>query len=128
MASEDAVENNDLASSSIARAVQLISKASQARPTTKMLEPELVPKLDTPSLPFQRLRKPLKIPRSLEMEPEKDKDVTRKKRRPQPGKKWKKLVAREEKLQEEGGMSRLLGHVICSSYFSLLTYSERSTK
>ncbi|KAI3460968.1 hypothetical protein Pfo_017631 [Paulownia fortunei] len=100
--SEDAVENNDLASSSIARAVQLMSEASQSRPTTKMLDPELVPIVDAPSLPFQRLRKPLKIPRSLEMESEKEKDTKRKKRRPQPGKKWRKLVSREEKLQEEG--------------------------
>ncbi|KAL2236418.1 protein CHROMATIN REMODELING 8 [Sesamum indicum] len=101
VASEDAVENNDLASSSIARAVQLISEASQARPTTKMLDPESVPKLDAPSIPFRRLRKSYKVPRSLELESEKGKDTKRKKRRPQPGKKWRKLVSREEKFQEE---------------------------
>ncbi|KAL0390903.1 UNVERIFIED_CONTAM: protein CHROMATIN REMODELING 8 [Sesamum calycinum] len=101
VASEDGVENNDLASSSIARAVQLISEASQARPTTKMLDPESVPKLDAPSVPFRRLRKPYKVPRSLELDSEKGKDTKRKKRRPQPGKKWRKLVSREEKLQEE---------------------------
>ncbi|KAL0437357.1 UNVERIFIED_CONTAM: DNA excision repair protein CSB [Sesamum radiatum] len=99
--SEDAVENNDLASSSIARAVQLISEASQARPTTKMLDPESVPNLDAPSIPFRRLRKSYKVPRSLEVESEKGKDTKRKKRRPQPGKKWRKLVSREENLQEE---------------------------
>ncbi|KAL0282390.1 UNVERIFIED_CONTAM: DNA excision repair protein CSB [Sesamum angustifolium] len=101
VASEDGVENNDLASSSIARAVQLISEASQARPTTKMLDPESVPKLDAPSVPFRRLRKPYKVPRSLELDSEKGKDTKRKKRRPQPGKNWRKLVSREEKLQEE---------------------------
>ncbi|KAK4408156.1 protein CHROMATIN REMODELING 8 [Sesamum angolense] len=101
VASEDGVENNDLASSSIARAVQLISEASQARPTTKMLDPESVPKLDAPSVPFRRLGKPYKVPRSLELDSEKGKDTKRKKRRPQPGKTWRKLVSREENLQEE---------------------------
>lgn len=124
--SDDAVENNDLASSSIARAVQLISEASQARPTTKILDPELVPRLDAPSLPFKRLRKPFKIPRSLEVESEKDKDTKRKKRRPQPGKKWRKLVSREEKLQEEVGMSRLLADLSCSAFFLMLKFNYRS--
>ncbi|KAK6120027.1 hypothetical protein DH2020_046228 [Rehmannia glutinosa] len=100
---EDA-EDNDLASSSIARAVQLMSEASKSRPTTKMLDPESVPRFDAPSLPFQRLRKPLKIPQSLEMESEKEKHTKRKKRRPQPGKKWRKLVSREDKVQDEGDL------------------------
>ncbi|PIN05063.1 Transcription-coupled repair protein CSB/RAD26 (contains SNF2 family DNA-dependent ATPase domain) [Handroanthus impetiginosus] len=102
VASEDAVENDDLASSSIARAVQLMSEASQARPTTKMLDPELLPRLDAPTLPFKRLRKPLQIPRSLETESEEDKRTKSKRRRPQPGKKWRKLVSREDELEEEG--------------------------
>ncbi|KAK6143956.1 hypothetical protein DH2020_020776 [Rehmannia glutinosa] len=49
---EDA-EDNDLASSSIARAVQLMSEASKSRPTTKMLDPESVPRFDAPSLLFK---------------------------------------------------------------------------
>ncbi|KAG8370817.1 hypothetical protein BUALT_Bualt13G0022900 [Buddleja alternifolia] len=97
MVSEGAMEDNELASSSIARAAQSMSEAAQARPTTKMLDPELVPRLDAPSRPFQRLRKPMKIPRYLEIESEKDKATKRKKRRPQPGKKWRKLVSREER-------------------------------
>ncbi|KAL8523142.1 hypothetical protein ACS0TY_013205 [Phlomoides rotata] len=101
VASEDALENNDLASSSIARAVKSMSEASQARPTTKMLDPKSAPKLEAPTLPFQRLQKPLKIPQSRKPESEKGKDITRKKRRPQPGKKWKRLASREERLQEE---------------------------
>ncbi|KAH6771358.1 chromatin remodeling 8 [Perilla frutescens var. hirtella] len=101
VASEDAMESNGLASSSIARAVQLMSEASKARPTTKMLDPESVPKLDPPSFPFQRLQKPLKIPESLKTESKKAKEITRKKRRPQPGKKWKRLASREDNLEEE---------------------------
>lgn len=96
VASEDPMESNDFASSSIARAAKLMSEASKARPTTKMLDPELVPKLDPPSFPFQRLQTPLKIPQSLKSEPKKAKEITRKKRRPQPGKKWKTLASREE--------------------------------
>ncbi|KAL8523143.1 hypothetical protein ACS0TY_013205 [Phlomoides rotata] len=78
-----------------------MSEASQARPTTKMLDPKSAPKLEAPTLPFQRLQKPLKIPQSRKPESEKGKDITRKKRRPQPGKKWKRLASREERLQEE---------------------------
>ncbi|KAK6143955.1 hypothetical protein DH2020_020775 [Rehmannia glutinosa] len=38
------------------------------------------------------------------MESEKEKHTKRKKRRPQPGKKWRKLVSREDKLQDEGDL------------------------
>lgn len=121
--SKDVVENSDLASSSIARACQLMSEAAQARPTTKMLDPELAPRIDAPSLPFQRIRKPLKIPRSREMESKKDVDPKKKKkRRPQPGKKWKKLVSNEE----DSGMSRLSKHLTYSSYFLFMKYTWRS--
>lgn len=105
--SEGPMESNDLASSSIARAVESMSKASKARPATKMLDPEVVPKLDPPSFPFQRLQKPLKIPQSLKTESTMAKENNRKKRRPQPGKKWKKLISREDKHEEERGMLRL---------------------
>lgn len=98
------MESNDLASSSIARAVESMSKASKARLATIMLDPEVVPKLDPPSFPFQRLQKPLKIPQSLKTESKMAKENNRKKRRPQPGKKWKKLVSRED---EERGMLRV---------------------
>ncbi|KAL0418631.1 UNVERIFIED_CONTAM: protein CHROMATIN REMODELING 8 [Sesamum radiatum] len=74
--SEDGVENNDLASSSIARAVQLISEASQARPTTKMLDPESASSNEDDSLedvedvddegpPFLTLEGGLKIPETI---------------------------------------------------------------
>lgn len=92
---------NDLASTSIAKAVQLISQAAQARPTTKLLDSASLPKLEAPTHPFQRLRKPLKIPQSLETTPEKNGDGTRKKKRPLPSKKWRKLASREQS-QNEG--------------------------
>ncbi|CAK9149998.1 unnamed protein product [Ilex paraguariensis] len=94
---EEVDKSEDLASSSIARAVRSISEAAQARPTTKLLNSELLPKLDAPTHPFQRLKIPLKIHDS---KAEKSKDKRRIKRRPLPDKKWKKLASREEKLFE----------------------------
>ncbi|XP_051142683.1 protein CHROMATIN REMODELING 8 [Andrographis paniculata] len=98
--SQDVIGNSDLASSSIAKAVKSMSEALQTRPTTKILDPELAPRVDAPSLPFKRLNKPMKIPRFLDLECDKDIDTKRKRRRPLPGKKWRKLVSREEKLEE----------------------------
>ncbi|CAA0815213.1 Protein CHROMATIN REMODELING 8 [Striga hermonthica] len=99
--SVDTVEVDDLASSSIARAVKSMSEASKSRPSTKLLDPELLPRVDAPTFPFKRLRTPLKIPQSLQMETEKEKRCKRKKRRPQPGRRWTKLVSREENPQED---------------------------
>lgn len=96
--------NADLVSSSIARAVQSISEAAQTRPTTKLLESEFLPKLQPPSHPFQRLRKPLKIPSSLEKDSQKNKSLKSKKRRPLPAKKWRKSASREERASEENGV------------------------
>lgn len=96
--------DTDLASSSIARAVQSISEAGQTRPTTKLLESEFLPKLQPPTHPFQRLRKPLKIPSSLENDSQKSKALKRKKRRPLPAKKWRKSASREERASEENGV------------------------
>ncbi|MCD7461628.1 hypothetical protein HAX54_046700 [Datura stramonium] len=93
--------DDDLASTSIAKAVQSISQAAQARPTTKLLDSASLPKLDAPTHPFQRLRKPLKIPQSLEITTEKNGECTRKTKRPLPSKKWRKLASREQR-QGEG--------------------------
>ncbi|XP_071713943.1 protein CHROMATIN REMODELING 8 [Rutidosis leptorrhynchoides] len=81
-------EVNDLSSTSIARAVKSMSEAAQARPTTKLLDPDSLPKLDVPTYPFQRLRTPFKIPQS--------KDSKKIKRRPLPSKKWRIVASREE--------------------------------
>ncbi|KAJ9564828.1 hypothetical protein OSB04_000794 [Centaurea solstitialis] len=95
---EEGDKGNDLSSTSIARAVKSMSEAAQARPTTKLLDPDSLPRLDAPTRPFQRLKTPFKIPQS---EGGKSKDSNRKKRRPLPGKKWRKVASREENSLEE---------------------------
>ncbi|CAN4093234.1 unnamed protein product [Withania somnifera] len=104
-AAADNCNDDDLASTSIARAIQSISQAAQTRPTTRLLDSASLPKLDTPTHPFQRLRKPLKIPQSLEITTEKNGKCTRKKKRPLPSKKWRKLASREQRQDEGSGVS-----------------------
>ncbi|KAG6724360.1 hypothetical protein I3842_03G255700 [Carya illinoinensis] len=96
-------ESDDLVASSVARAVQAMSVAAQARSATKLLDPEALPKLDAPTHPFQRLKTPLKLPESAEREVEKNRESQRKRKnkRPLPDRKWTKLVSREEKHLEE---------------------------
>lgn len=82
-------------SDSVSRAVRSISEAAKARPTTKLLDPNSLPKLDAPTHPFQRLKTPLKYSQSPD-HIESKKDAKRKKKRPLPGKKWRKLSSKEE--------------------------------
>ncbi|RDX94043.1 Protein CHROMATIN REMODELING 8 [Mucuna pruriens] len=91
----------DLASSSVERAARSMYEAARSRPTTKLLEPEAAPKLDAPTFPFRRLKKPLKSSKPLEREVELNEDSKRKKRRPQPGRKWTKRVSCEDTHLEE---------------------------
>uniref|UniRef100_A0A5B6YVW0 Protein CHROMATIN REMODELING 8 n=1 Tax=Davidia involucrata TaxID=16924 RepID=A0A5B6YVW0_DAVIN len=98
---EEEDKTDDLASTSIARVVRSISEIAQARPTTKLLDSESLPKLEAPTRPFQRLKTPLKIPRSQDSEAEKNKDIRRRKKRPLPSKKWRKLASHEEELSKE---------------------------
>lgn len=104
--SEEGNKTDDIASASIARAVRSISESAQARSTTKLLDSDALPKLDAPTYPFQRLKKPLKFSESLnsESEVENNKDKKRKRRRPLPGKKWRKKISLEEEHREESGM------------------------
>ena len=104
---ENADESDQVASSSLARAVRSITEAAQARPTTKLLDSEALPKLDAPTHPFQRLRVPLRIKHSLDNDVEKNKDTKRKKKRPVPAKIWRKKISREEKTFEGNGMSSI---------------------
>lgn len=97
----------DLALSSVERAAKSFSEAARARPTTKLLESEDVPKLDAPTIPFRRLKKPLKISKPLDREVELSKDSKRKKRRPLPGRKWTKHVSFEDIQLEESGMFKI---------------------
>ncbi|KAI8564877.1 hypothetical protein RHMOL_Rhmol03G0217000 [Rhododendron molle] len=92
--SEEDNKSDDLASTSTSRAVRSMSEAAQARPTTKLLNSESRPKLEAPTHPFQRLRTPLKVPRSPEKETDTNKGTLRKRKRPLPRKKWRKLASK----------------------------------
>jgi len=102
----------DHAAESVARVARSLKEAAQARPTTKLLDPKDLPKLDAPTHPFNRLRKPIKIPRNLESDGEKSISAERKKRRPLAGRKWRERIAKEEILLDEPGMQ-----VLCSDVF-----------
>ncbi|KAM2009498.1 hypothetical protein FF1_004021 [Malus domestica] len=96
--------SDDFVSASVARAVQSLSEAAQARPATKLLDPETLPKFDPPTYPFKRLRKPLKIPQSLENGTQRNKSSGRKRKRPLPDKRWRKRISFEENNLHESGM------------------------
>ncbi|XWS76234.1 hypothetical protein CRYUN_Cryun01aG0158000 [Craigia yunnanensis] len=93
-------ENDNLVSASVDRTAKSISEAAQARPSTKLLDSESLPKLDAPTFPFQRLKKPLKFPQAKEVE--ENKGSKQKKKRPLPDKKWRKRISHEERDIEEG--------------------------
>ncbi|XP_022758452.1 protein CHROMATIN REMODELING 8 isoform X2 [Durio zibethinus] len=93
-------ENDDLVSASVARAAKSISEAAQARPSTKLLDSEALPKLDAPTFPFQRLKKPLRFPQATVVK--ETKGSKQKRRRPLPDKKWRKRISYEERDIEEG--------------------------
>lgn len=97
-------KTDDITSSSVERAARSISEAARARPTTKLLESEDLPKLEAPTRPFVRLRGPLKLSQSQEREVEKKKNSKRQKRRPLPGRKWTKHVSSEDIHLGETGM------------------------
>ncbi|XP_044493848.1 protein CHROMATIN REMODELING 8-like [Mangifera indica] len=93
---EEEGKSSDLFSASVDRAVRSMSEAAQIRPTTKLLDPEEIPKLDGPTHPFQRLKTPLKIPVFPESEVEKKEGTKKKKKRPLPNKKWRNRISLEE--------------------------------
>lgn len=93
----------DRASQSVAKAVRSLTEAAQARPTSKLLDPKDLPRLDAPSFAFNRLSKSFKVSKSLD-DGEKSNDAKRKKRRPLPGERWRKRIAKEEIEVEEPGM------------------------
>ncbi|KAF2292704.1 hypothetical protein GH714_027177 [Hevea brasiliensis] len=77
--SEEEERSDDIASDSIARASQSMREAMKARPMTKMLDLDSLPKLEAPTHPFQRLKTPLQVPPSPESDAEKGKGAKRKK-------------------------------------------------
>lgn len=101
---QDDENDSDEDSASIARAVQSMSLAAKARPTTKLLKAEELPKLEAPTIPFKRLRKPYKTHHdSPEKETENGKATVNKKKRPLPERKWRKRISREDiDLQDSG--------------------------
>ncbi|XP_022155595.1 protein CHROMATIN REMODELING 8-like isoform X2 [Momordica charantia] len=96
---EEKEENDDFASVSVDRALRSMSEAAQARPTTKLLDPEALPKLDPPTHPFYRLKKPAKVPLSAEDKVTK-KIKCKKTKRPLPDKKYRRRIAMEERDEE----------------------------
>ncbi|XP_076928066.1 protein CHROMATIN REMODELING 8-like [Bidens hawaiensis] len=102
---EEVNEVNDFSSASIARAVQSMSEAANARPTTKLLDPDSLPRLEPPTHPFQRLRTPFKNSQS-QKNGEKSRDSNKKKRRPLPEKRWRKRASREQNLLDENDDTR----------------------
>ncbi|KAK3407151.1 hypothetical protein EUGRSUZ_K03253 [Eucalyptus grandis] len=106
--SEQEASGNDLVTASVDRAVKSMLELAQARPTTKLVDSQALPKLEGPTTPFQRLKKPPKALSSHESEGEKSR-ASGKKKRPLPSKKWRNIVSREERqstdygdVQEEG--------------------------
>lgn len=92
------------AAESVAKMARSLTEAAQARPTIKLLEPKDLPRLDAPTHAFNRLTTPFKIPKHLDSDGEKSTDAKGKKRRPLPGKRWRKRIAKEEIATEESGM------------------------
>ncbi|WCJ38302.1 DNA excision repair protein CSB [Euphorbia peplus] len=99
-ASEDEDRSEDFSSDTIAKAAQSMLEATKARPSTKLLDSDALPKLEAPPHPFQRLKTPLQAPQSPESDGGKKKSLKRKKKRPLPGQKWRKRVSREDHLGE----------------------------
>lgn len=101
---DDNDKNED--SSSIDRAVQSMSLAAKARPTTKLLDAEDLPKLEPPTAPFRRLRKLYKTHDSPDNEVKKSKAGKKsKKKRPLPERKWRNRISREDSSLQENGMT-----------------------
>ncbi|XP_019092865.1 PREDICTED: protein CHROMATIN REMODELING 8 isoform X1 [Camelina sativa] len=106
-------ENED--SGSIDRAVQSMSLAAKARPTTKLLDAQDLPKLEPNPAPFRRLRKLYKTHDYSDNEVKKSKARKKsKKKRPLPESKWRKRISREDSsLQESEDGGRILATSSC---------------
>ncbi|KAK9067540.1 hypothetical protein SSX86_011651 [Deinandra increscens subsp. villosa] len=103
---EEIKEVNDFSSASISKAIKSISEAAKARPTTKLLDPDSLPRLEAPARPFQRLKTPFKNPQTQKNEGQKSKDSNRRKKRPLPEKRWREQASREQNLVEENEDTR----------------------
>uniref|UniRef100_A0A7N0U8W1 Uncharacterized protein n=1 Tax=Kalanchoe fedtschenkoi TaxID=63787 RepID=A0A7N0U8W1_KALFE len=100
---------DDLESASINKAIKSMEEAAKSRPTTKLLDPEALPKLDPPTHPFRRLRKVYKRHITSDEEADKIGEAKRKRRRPLPEKKWRKIDTMEELSKEtENGQGDMM--------------------
>ncbi|KAI3993404.1 hypothetical protein MKX01_010147 [Papaver californicum] len=97
--SEEEERNESIASETVSKVVRSISEAAKARPRTKLLDAEELPKLEAPTHPFNRLRALLKQ-KSTENGQKEKKDKRRKHKRPLPGRRWRQAISREEILAE----------------------------
>lgn len=97
-------EDDNEDSSSIDRAVQSMSLAAKARPTTKLLDAHDLPKLEATPVPFRRLRKLYKTNDSSDSDAKKSKGGKGKKKRPLPKRKWTKRISNEDSSLQENGM------------------------
>ena len=97
-------EDDNEDSSSIDRAVQSMSLAAKARPTTKLLDAQDLPKLEATPVPFRRLRKLYKTNDSSDSDAKKSKGGKGKKKRPLPKRKWTKRISNEDSSLQENGM------------------------
>ncbi|XP_009137797.1 protein CHROMATIN REMODELING 8 isoform X1 [Brassica rapa] len=94
-------EDDNEDSSSIDRAVQSMSLAAKARPTTKLLDAQDLPKLEATPVPFRRLRKLYKTNDSSDSDAKKSKGGKSKKKRPLPKRKWTKRISNEDSSLQE---------------------------
>ncbi|XP_048620288.1 protein CHROMATIN REMODELING 8 isoform X3 [Brassica napus] len=94
-------EDDNEDSSSIDRAVQSMSLAAKARPTTKLLDAHDLPKLEATPVPFRRLRKLYKTNDSSDSDAKKSKGGKGKKKRPLPKRKWTKRISNEDSSLQE---------------------------
>ncbi|KAF8090756.1 hypothetical protein N665_0468s0033 [Sinapis alba] len=94
-------EDDNEHSSSIDRAVQSMSLAAKARPTTKLLDAQDLPKLEATPVPFRRLRKLYKTNDSSDSDAKKSKAGKSKKKRPLPKRKWTKRISHEDSSLQE---------------------------
>ncbi|CAH8359962.1 unnamed protein product [Eruca vesicaria subsp. sativa] len=94
-------EEDDEESSRIDRVVQSMSRAAKARPTTKLLDAQDLPKLEATPVPFRRLRKLYKTNDSSDSDAKKSKGGKSKKKRPLPKRKWTKRISNEDSSLQE---------------------------
>ncbi|CAN6479483.1 unnamed protein product [Victoria cruziana] len=101
---EEAGDGDDSATA-VAKFMSSVSAVAQARPATKLLDAEFLPKLDPPTRPFHRLQKKANLSGKSghEMHDKSQGSGIKKRKRPLPGKRWRKDISCEERHLEADG-------------------------